>query len=324
MKKLSKIFITIAITTFSLSYVANAQVAINTDGSSPDSSAGLDVKFNNKGFLLPRLSAAEIAAISSPANGLQVYNTTVGELYIYDAALGSWNQIDFGMHSLSSDCGFPITDVRDGKTYNTVLIGSQCWMAENMNIGLRIDGQSDQTNNSSFEKYCHNDDTLNCDTYGGLYQWAEMVQYLNGASNTASWSPVPTGNVQGICPAGWHIPTDNELKTLEMYLGMSQSDADIIGLRGTDEGGKLKETGTVHWQSPNTGATNFSGFTAIAAGIRSKSGSFSHFGSNCFLWSSSEHLAANTWSRYLGSGNSKVYRRNHDKKYGFSVRCLKN
>ena len=113
----------------------SAQVAINTDGSNPDASAGLDVKFNNKGFLLPRLSVAEIAAISTPADGLQVYNTT-------------------------------------------------------------------------------------------------------------SWSPVPTGNVQGICPAGLAFTFRERMENSEKYLGMTQTEADDVGWRGTDEGGKLKEVGT--------------------------------------------------------------------------------
>ena len=324
MKKYTKILVIIVAATISLSYTASAQVAINTDGSNPDASAMLDVKSTDKGFLLPRLSVAEIAAISTPADGLQVYNTTVGELYIYVAILGSWRQLDYGMHSLSSDCGFPITDARDGKTYNTVLIGSQCWMAENLNIGDRVDGQYDQFNDGDFDKYCCDDNTLNCDTYGGLYQWAEMVQYLNGATNTTSWSPVPTGNVQGICPTGWHLPTDDEWKTLEMHLGMSQIEADQTGSRGTDEGGKMKEAGYAHWNSPNTGATNGSGFTGLPGGYRNSSGSFYDLGNYSTWWSSSEHSGTGAWSRYLNYYGGQVDRYNDYKTNGFSVRCLKN
>ena len=311
MKKLSKIFITIAITTFSLSYVALAQVAINTDGSDPDASAGLDVNFNNKGFLLPRLSVAEIATISSPADGLQVYNTTDRELYIYVAVVGKWKQIGYGMHSLSADCGFPITDVRDGKTYNTVLIGDQCWMAENLNIGDRLDGQDNQFDNGDIEKYCYGDDTLNCDTYGGLYQWGEMMQY------------VTTEGVQGICPIGWHIPTDDEWKTLEMQLGMTQAEADDLGWRGTDEGGKLKETGSSHWNFPNTGATNLSGFTALPGGSRG-SGAFYGLVIYGYWWSGTEDSGPTAWARYLYYNGDEVYRYSDDKTCGYSVRCLKN
>ena len=324
MKKYTKILVIIVAATISLCFTVSAQVAINNDGSNPDASAGLDVKFNNKGFLLPRLSVTEIAAISTPADGLQVYNTTDGELYIYVAILGSWRQLDYGMHSLSSDCGFPITDARDGKTYNTVLIGSQCWMAENLNIGDRVDGQYDQFNDGDFDKYCYDDDTLNCDTYGGLYQWAEMVQYLNGATNTTSWSPIPTGNVQGICPTGWHLPTDDEWKTLEMFLGMSQSEADQTGWRGTDEGGKIKEAGYAHWNSPNTGATNSSGFTTLPGGNRNSAGLFNYLDFYGGWWSSTENTGTSSWRRYLYYGNDQVYRHNSIKTSGRSVRCLKN
>ena len=132
-----------------------------------------------------------------------------------------------------------------GQTYSSVEIDDQCWMAENLNIGTRIDGDTDQTNNSTIEKYCYDDDTDNCDTYGGLYQWDEMMQY------------VTTEGTQGICPAGWHLPTDAEWTTLTNFLG-GESVA----------GGKMKEEGLDHWQTPNTGATNSSGFTGLPGGFR--------------------------------------------------------
>ncbi len=287
--------------------------AINNDGSEPDPSAILDIKSNYKGFLLPRLSVAEIAAVSAPADGLQVYNTTDGKLYIYVTTLAEWKQLSYGLNSLSSDCGFPITDARDSQTYNTVLIGNQCWMSENLNIGDMVEGQYDQFNDGDFDKYCYDNDTLNCDTYGGLYQWAEMVQYLNEASNTNSWNPVPTGNVQGICPTGWHLPTDVEWTTLTDYLG------------GTNvAGGKMKETGTTHWNSPNTGATNESGFTALPGGLRNSSGSLYYLGSRGHWWSSTESSGTIAWSRYLYYDYDQVIRNNNGKTNGFSVRCLKN
>ena len=139
-------------------------------------------------------------------------------------------------------CSQPITDARDGKTYTIVLIGLQCWMAQNLNIGTRIDGVQAQTSNSIIEKYCQDDAENNCQTYGGLYQWDEAMQYIT------------TQGVQGICPAGWHLPTEMEWTTLADYLG-----GDTIA------GGKMKETGLVHWASPNAWATNSSGFTGFPA-----------------------------------------------------------
>ncbi|MFT4535026.1 MAG: hypothetical protein ACJA1A_001388 [Saprospiraceae bacterium] len=104
-----------------------------------------------------------------------------------------------------------IIDSRDSKLYKTVTVGTQNWMAENLNYGTQIDGISDQTDNSIKEKYCYADIPANCTTYGGLYQWDEIMQYET------------TGVIQGLCPIGWHIPTDDEWKTLEMALGMTQA-----------------------------------------------------------------------------------------------------
>src|ERR1035437_4695141 len=108
--------------------------------------------------------------------------------------------------------GIPTVDYA-GKIYNTVAIGDQCWLKENLDVGTRINGSLEQTNNSTIEKYCYNDDPANCTTNGGLYQWAEAVQYMNGATNTSSPSPAFTGNIQGICPTGWHLPTNAEYST---------------------------------------------------------------------------------------------------------------
>ncbi|MBP7497553.1 MAG: hypothetical protein KA792_07830 [Bacteroidales bacterium] len=209
-------------------------------------------------------------------------------------------------------CGTEITDSRDGKNYQTVIIGSQCWMKQNLNIGIRINGNINQANNSSIEKYCYNNDEGYCNVYGGLYQWNEMMQY------------VETEGAKGICPVGWHLPSDGEWKQLEMYLGMSQSEADNDGDRGSDECGKLKETGTAHWYDPNTGATNSSGFTALPGGLRDIDGSFNYVGYFAHLWTSSPGGSNRAWDRYLDYDYSQVLRDSSDWSYGFSVRCVKN
>jgi Fibrobacter succinogenes major domain (Fib_succ_major) len=89
-----------------------------------------------------------------------------------------------------------------GKTYNTIAIGDQCWLKENLDVGTQINGSDNQSDNGTIEKYCANDDPANCATYGGLYQWKEAMQY------------VTTSGTKGICPIGWHIPTNAELQTL--------------------------------------------------------------------------------------------------------------
>ncbi len=199
-----------------------------------------------------------------------------------------------------------------GETYPTVQIGSQCWFAKNLNVGTMIQGGNDQTNNSTLEKYCYNNNPANCTTYGGLYQWAEAVQYQNGASNTASLSTPFTGNVRGICPTGWHLPSDAEWGTLETFLGGSSV-----------AGGALKSTSGL-WTSPNTGASNSSGFSALPGGYRNTNGAFSSIGSNPNFWSSSESSSADAIYRYLYYNGSNFYRDISFKDFGFSVRCTQD
>ncbi len=199
-------------------------------------------------------------------------------------------------------CGNPFTDSRDGKNYNTVQIGVQCWMKENLNIGSMIPGLNVMTANGVIEKYCYNDSPVNCNTYGGLYQWDEMMQYTYFEG------------IQGICPTDWHVPTNLEWTVLTTYLG-----GDNVA------GGKMKETGTSHWNQPNTGATNNSGFTSLPAGSRSNGGGTSQLGNYNFLWSSTQNDSYNAWYirpgyNYANAGGGVV----NDKWNGYSVRCIKD
>ena len=188
------------------------------------------------------------------------------------------------------ECGDMLTDSRDAQQYVTVLIGSKCWMAENLNY-------------ETSDSWCYNNISTNGDIYGRLYLWE--------AALTA-------------CPDGWSLPSDEEWKQLEMTLGMSQSEADDSGWRGTDEGGKMKETGTTHWNSPNTGATNTSGFTALPGGYRTVGWSYFNLGSSGHWWSSTVNSYYTAWGRYLNYDNDQVGRGYSDIPFGFSVRCLKN
>jgi uncharacterized protein (TIGR02145 family) len=302
-------------------YSLNAQIAINSDGSAPESSAMLDVKSTSKGLLLPRMTTTQIGAISSPADHLMVFNTTDSKVYIFSSADNQWKALDYGAERIDPlICGSPLVDIRDGQSYATVLIGTQCWMAENLNVGTYINyNWTKQTDNGIIEKYAYNG------SYGGYYLWAEMVQYLNGASWNHNWDPVPTGNVQGICPDGWHLPWDEEWKTMEVFLGMSQSDANADGWRGTDEGGKLKRTGTTFWNAPNTGATNSSGFSALGAGYNDNFQDKTFYKSKeetyWFTITSSAYYAN---YRHIVYNKSTVYRANGTKQYAYSVRCLKD
>ncbi len=200
-----------------------------------------------------------------------------------------------------------------GNTYNTVQIGSQCWLKSNINSGTRINGTVEQTNNSILEKYCYNNSETNCSVYGGLYQWGEAVQYLNGASNTTSWNPVPTGFVIGVCPTGWHVPTLNDWNALVAFLGGA-----------TVAGGKMKETGLVHWASPNAGATNESGFTGLPGGQRELNGTFTLLTFDGFFWSSTEAGPNAAYYLKLDYNTASAAISTDNKAKGFSVRCLRN
>jgi uncharacterized protein (TIGR02145 family) len=150
-------------------------------------------------------------------------------------------------------CGDKLTDARDGQSYATVQIGSQCWMAQNLNVGNRIDRMMASLNNGVIEKYCYLDKEDSCTVYGGLYRWGEMMQYDS------------VEGVRGICPAGWHVPSNGEWCTMLTHLDATVK-CDSLIFSGKDVCGKLKQTGTRFWSAPNTGATDAGDFTALAAG----------------------------------------------------------
>ena len=183
------------------------------------------------------------------------------------------------------------TDTRDNEYYKWVEIGSQIWMTENLNYKI------------AYGSWCYDDKESNCNTYGRLYNWETAKK---------------------ICPDGWHLPTDEEWKEMERYLGMSINESEKKLYRGTDEGGKLKETSLSYWKAPNEGSTNESGFSALPGGYRSVFGVFNYIGNIAYFWSSSEYNSTNVWSRTLYYNNSKVNRYFNSKEYNFSVRCIKD
>ena len=187
-----------------------------------------------------------------------------------------------------------------GVTYNTIQIGTQCWLKENLNIGNRIDLTANQTNNSVIEKYCYNDLESNCDVYGGLYQWDEIMQYSTSQG------------AQGICPTDWHIATDAEYTILTSFLGGESVAA-----------GKMDEAGNSHWLNNNPGRINSSLFTAIPGGVRGLDGYNWYLGYDAIFWSSTQSDVPNAWRRDLGGG-VQVTRNSVTKLTGNSVRCIKN
>ncbi|MCX6269008.1 MAG: T9SS type A sorting domain-containing protein [Bacteroidetes bacterium] len=201
-------------------------------------------------------------------------------------------------------CGTTTVTDASGNVYNTVLIGDQCWMAENLKVGIMIDGSIGQGNNGIIEKHCYDNILSNCDTYGGLYQWNELMQYA--------------GNIgaQGICPAGWHVPGYDEWQWLT-YL--------IYG----DTGGKLKTTGTIEngnglWYAPNTLATNSSGFSAVPGGWKDDAGNFVNKGYYAFFFNSQGWWDCCAHFRQLSYNDANVNASWTYKSYSMSVRCLKS
>jgi len=188
----------------------------------------------------------------------------------------------------------------NGYTYKTVVIGTQTWFAENLQTEKYNDGTSPTyiTDNAPWANTTvgayssYNNDANMKTTYGYLYNWYAV-------------------NTGKLCPAGWHVPSDTEWTQLTNYLG-GESVA----------GGKMKTT--TGWTSPNNGATNESGFYALAGGFRDTDGTFGSVGGYGYFWSSTQNDATYAWGRSLFYYNDNAYRYFTNETYGFSVRCLRD
>jgi uncharacterized protein (TIGR02145 family) len=188
--------------------------------------------------------------------------------------------------------GTPTVDYA-GKIYNTVLIGNQCWLKENLDVGTMIDGNQtpDPTPGGTIEKYCYGNDIANCSIYGGLYQWYEAMNYD------------PTPGSQGICPEGWHIPTIDEFVILQNYIGYDHAD-------------ELKAVGQ------GTG-NNLSGFSAFMAGARYTDTNFGQLTQTTFFFSSNGSFTSVEYL-YLYASEPYILFISNAPTNGLSVRCLKN
>jgi len=209
--------------------------------------------------------------------------------------------------------GMP-TVIYQGQVYNTIQIFSQCWLKENLNTGTMIQGYIEMADNGVMEKYCYNSDTNNCTIFGGLYQWDEMMQY-----NTQQ-------GVQGICPQGWHIPTDEEWKILEgavdSHYEIGAQIWSLYGLRGYDAGKNLKTTSG--WNANGNG-TDLVGFSGMPGGYRYSNGYFYYVSQHGLWWTSTEGNISSAWNRYFSYNNQKVDRDyGNNKGFSFSVRCIRN
>lgn len=294
----------------------NAQVGIGTIN--PNPAAALDIESTDKGFLPPRVT--NVAAIATPVAGLMIYDNSQQCMRYYNGTI--WSNCMGGIVPPTFTCGDPMTDI-DGNTYPTVLIGGQCWMAADLKVSKYPNGDAipyiDNNltwgalgANNTDDAYCFYRDSNNNGVvdiafpdYGALYNYAAAIADNWTRDNNAK---------QGVCPDGWHLPSEAEWATLTTFLG------------GTSvAGGEMKEAGFIHWDTPNTGATNDSGFTALPGGTRK--GFTGTFSSEGFLghWRvSTEFSPTSAKSSFLFSGSEGVNNGNTSKNNGFSVRCLKD
>ncbi|MEZ5070668.1 MAG: FISUMP domain-containing protein [Bacteroidales bacterium] len=185
-------------------------------------------------------------------------------------------------------------DERNGREYGMVVLGNQVWMAENLDVGIRINGAAESADNGIIETYHYNNDPSLGAQYGGLYQWDEMMAYTLEE------------NTRGVCPEGWVLPSNADWMELEIALGMTQAEATLYGFRGTDQGTRLKDGGS-------------SGFDVLMGGKRTEEGTYASLGDYATFWNSSGY------NRTFSRTSSQIFasRSTYDaKNNGFSVRCL--
>jgi uncharacterized protein (TIGR02145 family) len=247
------------------------------------------------------------------------YNPTSDQTYLCDGT--RWiNQ---------NNCGLMSDDA--GQTYGTIQIGGQCWMAENINIGtmLASGATNPTTTDNNIEKWCYSNSPAQCAANGGLYNWDEAMRgsQVSGA--------------RGICPSGWHIPSDAEYNKLEKtILGViaspnAQYACNLTGTgwqrcadnSGTDTGGtygvgkSLKPVGA----GSGVGAGNdLVGFNGKLTGLRYTDSNYYDIGAQLYLWSSTPNGASNAYRRYIYAPNSTIYRDGYPRGFGLSVRCVRD
>lgn len=231
----------------------------------------------------------DYSTLNTRIDSLIVKSPIIGEKVFKSLPSIDGNTLDLGNLIIERFCpGIPSISYA-GKTYNTIQISSQCWLKENLDVGIMIPAIKNASNNTQIEKYCFNNDPGNCTTYGGLYQWDEAMAYISTAGS------------KGICPDGWHVPTFQEFVTLESTVDY--------------KGNTLKKWGS---EGGNT-----SGFSALLAGNRSDDTQFFKVGT--YFWASTFLSADNAYVLTLYDDNrDEVSIFNTTKKHGFSIRCIKD
>ena len=276
-----------------------------------------------------KLANATVTATDTTIGNRYLCDATTTGTFRYDATSGQSYLCDGTRWLNQENCGVMTDD--EGHTYGTVQIGGQCFMAENINIGTMLGAGTTEptTTDNIIQKWCYNNLESNCVLYGGLYNWNEAMR---GASFSGA---------RGICPSGWHIPTDVEYNNLEKTVqGIINSpnaqypcDFSVAGWRrcadnnGADSGGTYgagKSLKGVGIGSGNGLGNDLVGFNGKLTGARTTSGTYYDLGATLNLWSSTPSGASNAWYRTLYTSYSTVYRNTGARAYGFSVRCLRD
>jgi uncharacterized protein (TIGR02145 family) len=266
------------------------------------SETGDTLTIGGNSVIVPGISEANASNNNIPASGLGAVvlpgNNTCADQFISVVGCSGQTSLTY-----------------DGRTYDLVEIGGQCWFADNLASDQYRNGDPIPTGldnttwqNTTTGAYAiYNNDPANDVTYGKLYNWYTTV------------------DTRGLCPTGWHVPTDCEWMYLEGSLGMSIQQQELANVwRGTNEGGAMKTI--TNWISPNVGATDNSGLSVLPGGFRYDYGNYAALGTGGLLWTSSVFNSNSAWNRNLDGANSLVLRDNTGdrKHHGFSIRCLKD
>jgi uncharacterized protein (TIGR02145 family) len=215
--------------------------------------------------------------------------------------MGAWCDV-------ADRCG-TFVDSRDSKVSKWTRIETQKWMAQNLNFETGPNGMGTAS-------WCFDDDPVNCDRYGRLYTWGTLM------AGAASSNRIPSG-VPGICPPGWHVPSDGEWKMLEAAFGMPAAEYDATDWRGTDEGTKMKAA------APDWNGTDAFGFAALPSGTRISTfnGAGNNINGSTSFWTSTDYnFNSYTYNRYLYSGEPRIGRDYYliEAIHGYAARCVED
>lgn len=299
-----------------------SQVGINTDNTDPDNSAMLDVKSTDKGFLPPRV--AGVANITNPVEGLMVYDTWLKCMRYFDGT--KWS----ACMGKSVECPDTVIDI-DNNTYPVVKIGNQCWMAKNLEVKNYPNGDPIPvlTTIAQWNALASNNTDDACGSYenNATYEALYGLLYSYAAAIADDWARDNEPN-QGICPDGWHIPSDDEYKTLEMELGMTLADVNAFGaflIRPTNQGSKLAGGTWPASTLANDSEFGTSGFNLLPGGAAwEAAGGFVGVGGTAYLHTSTAASGTSSFTRSIKYDNTGIRRDPDAKKNGGSVRCVKN